>query len=233
MLHHKHKYSVSEPSRLLPSSGMEDVAAEARRMIHIVAEDPGLPRFIRHNAVDLETLLDRYPDLVWERLDAMRRSFLSDLPLVTPCVDYSRCVSVQVFWRYHLRRSRRDFFRTAELYRRHLKILDNPVETLWNDLRRDDPLIPGDHSWLVPIGHISDLNGYQTRNRLRINYDPPYIVMVFPMSRMIRAGVKVREPRGLDAVPARHLQWSPKDVPDERIDGDIPLAALGELRWLP
>lgn len=35
------------------------------------------------------------------------------------------------------------------------------------------------------------------------------------------------------AVPARHVQWSPGDVPDERIDQDIPYAALGGVEWRP
>lgn len=43
----------------------------------------------------------------------------------------------------------------------------------------------------------------------------------------------VREPRGLDAVPARLVQWRAGDVPDERIDLNIPRAALGRIGWRP
>ncbi len=35
------------------------------------------------------------------------------------------------------------------------------------------------------------------------------------------------------SVPARHVQWSPGGVPDERIDLDIPHAALGGIEWRP
>ena len=55
--------------------------------------------------------------------------------------------------------------------------------------------------------------------------------MIFPVAQMQAAGVKVREPRGVDAVPGRILRWSSGDVPGERIDEDIPLAALGDLQW--
>ena len=50
---------------------------------------------------------------------------------------------------------------------------------------------------------------------------------------MKAAGVGVREPRGLDAVPGRFVRWSPGGVSGERIDKDIPLAALGDLEWRP
>ena len=179
------------------------------------------------------SLVTTKPDLVWERLKEVRREILPDLALVSPTIDYSRCVSVQVFWRYHLRPARRGVFRTGELYRRYLESLGNPVEAIWNDLRDDTVLIPADHSWLVPVFRISDLDGAGTRTRLRINDEQPYIVMVFPVERMCAAGVEVREPRGIDVIPSRLLQWSSGDVPDERIDQDIPTAALGGIEWRP
>ena len=55
--------------------------------------------------------------------------------------------------------------------------------------------------------------------------------MIFPAATMRAAGVVVRDPCGLDAVPGRQTQWSSGDVPDEGIDQDIPLAALGSLQW--
>ena len=53
------------------------------------------------------------------------------------------------------------------------------------------------------------------------------------MELMRAAGVEVREPRGLDVVPGRFLQWVAGDVAGERIDEDIPVAALGGLEWRP
>ena len=104
---------------------------------------------------------------------------------------------------------------------------------IWNDLRDDEPLVPAAHSWLVPVTRIAGLDGAGTKRCLRIDAEPPYIVMVFPAAKMASVGVEIREPRGIDAVPARLVQWSPGDVPDERIDQDIPSAALGGLEWRP
>lgn len=56
---------------------------------------------------------------------------------------------------------------------------------------------------------------------------------MFPLSKLIASGVRVREPRGVDAVPGRHLQWSPGVVPHERIDRNVPYAALGGIQWHP
>ncbi|GEM_PF-2934890 len=57
--------------------------------------------------------------------------------------------------------------------------------------------------------------------------------MIFPVEQTLAAGVMVREPSGIDAVPGRFTGWVPGDVPGERIDEDIPLAALGSLQWRP
>ena len=63
----------------------------------------------------------------------------------------------------------------------------------------------------------------------------PFSVPFLPVQQvaMRAAGVAVREPRGVAAVPKRLAQWSSGDVPDERIGDDIPLAALGSLQWRP
>lgn len=93
--------------------------------------------------------------------------------------------------------------------------------------------MPAAHSWLIPACRIAGLPGANIKSRLQLHQDPPYLVMVFPADRMRTANVGVREPRGVDAVPRRLTWWSPRAVPDERIDEDIPLSALGGLEWRP
>lgn len=198
-----------------------------------MVDDPGLPGLVRREADLLKPLVATKPVLVWERLEELRLSILSDLPLIPPTADYARCVSVEVFWRYHLRSARRGLFRTAELYKRHLESLENPAERIWQDLKEAEPLVPAPHSWLIPVSRISGLDGAHTKLRLRIDQYPPYIVMVFPVSKMKANGVEIREPRGVDVVPGRLVRWSPGDVLDERIDQDIPTGALGAMWWRP
>jgi len=37
----------------------------------------------------------------------------------------------------------------------------------------------------------------------------------------------------VDVIPGRFATWSPGDVPGERIDQDVPVAALEALEWRP
>lgn len=61
----------------------------------------------------------------------------------------------------------------------------------------------------------------------------PYIVMTLAVRKMQASGVEIRVPRGVDAIPSRLVRWSREGVPNERIDQDIPTAALGRLEWRP
>lgn len=212
--------------------GVLDAVAEARNFIRVVADDPGLPRFVRREANRLLPVAVAEPELVPSRLDALRTRVLPDLPLWPPECDYARCVSVATFWRFHVAPAVRDFFRHHTEYQRHLEADPDPAFVARAHLG-DGVLVPAPHSWLVPVDRIDGLNGLQTMSLLQLEQRPPYLVMILPVERMLAAGVKVREPRGLDAVHRRFTRWVPGDVPDERIDEDIPLAALGGLRWRP
>ena len=211
---------------------MRDAVAEARDLIQVVANDRGLPHFARHEAGRMLPLAASEPEMVWDRLEALRRRVLPDLPLWPPIFDYVRCVSVATFWRFHLPSVVRGLFRHYIQYQRHLEAHEDPAFMALGHLA-DGVLVPAPHSWLVPESLISGLNGAQTRSRLRIEQKPPYLVMIFPVEQMRAAGVRVREPRGVDAVPGRHVRWSSGDVRGERIDENIPRAALGGLQWRP
>ncbi len=207
-----------------------DAVSEARQLIRIVASDSGLPRSIRVKTRSLNAVVATKPGWVCDRLDELRQSVIPTLPVERPTVDYARCVAVEVFWRYCIRPTRQAFFDTANDYLRYLESMDDPAGVAASDLRLGT-LVPSAHSWLVPPELIKGLDGTATKARLRINYGPPYIVMVFSVEKMVRSGVTIREPRGTDAVPGRLVQWWPGDVPDERIDQDIPTAALEGLEW--
>ncbi len=116
-------------------------------------------------------------------------------------------------------------------YRRYLEAEGDPAAAA----RRDLPagiLVPAAHSWMVPAACIAGLDGRRIKSRLRMfENSPPYLVLLFPVHKMKAAGVEVREPRGVDVVPGRLVRWAPGDVRGERIDKDIPLAALGGIKW--
>ncbi len=154
------------------------------------------------------------------------------MPLWPPKCDYARCVSVEIFWRFHVNRETRGQFRNHTEYRQHLEAELDPARTARSHLS-GEVLVPAPHSWLVPANHLAGLTGIRMRQLLQFEQRPPYLVMVFPVSKLLAAGVQVREPRGIDAVPKRFTQWAAGDVPGERIDEDVPLSALGSLQWRP
>ncbi len=209
---------------------MIDAVTEARQLIRIVAGDSGLPRYIRVEARSLNVAAATKPGWVCDRLEELRQSVIPDLPVAIPEVDYARCVAVEVFWRHYIRPARQAFFDTANDYLRYLEATDDPAGVAAGDLLQGI-LVRSAHSWLVPTELIVGLDGAATKARLRIAHGPPYIVMLFSVERMVRSGVKIREPRGTDAVPGRLVQWWSGDVPGERIDQDIPTAALEGLEW--
>lgn len=209
---------------------MDDVAV-ARQLVRIVAQDRELPKFVTREAASLEPMAASKPGLVCDRLEALRQRILPDLALKPPTCDYARCVSVESFWRHHLRPDRRDFYASAVDYRRYLEAQNDPAAAA----RRDLPagiLVPAAHSWMVPAACIDGLDGWRITSRLRMfGNSPPYLVLLFPVHKMKAAGVEVREPRGVDVVPGRFVYWAPGDVHGEKIDKDIPLAALQGIEW--
>lgn len=211
---------------------MSDVVSQARQLVRIVANDAGLPRFARRQANELVGLAGSQPDLVLDKLEGLRRQVVPRLPLERPTCDYARCVPVATFWLHHIRPERRALFASPEDYRFHLESGADPAATAWSDLE-DGRLVPAENSWLVPADQISGLDGVNIKSLLKLDGAPPYIVMVLSVERMKAAGVAVREPRGVDAIPRRFTMWLPGDVPGERIDQDIPVAALEALEWRP
>ena len=211
---------------------MGDVATVTRDLARVVADDSGLPRFARRQAAELAGLAHSQPERVLDQLEDLRRQVVPDLPLEPAECDYARCVSVVTFWRHHLRPEVQTAFIRAEDYRRWLDAARDPAGVARAHLN-EEVLVPAAHSWLIPARRIDGLSGRQMKARLKLGDHPPYIVMVLPLERLRASGVEVREPRGVDAIPGRFRDWRAGDVPDERIDQDIPVAALGRLEWRP
>lgn len=211
---------------------MPDPAIEARELVRIVSSDVGLSHRVRTRAAALTVLADTNPDLALTRLVELHADVAPALPRAQPTVDYVRCLSVEIFWRFNLEPARKAYFVSPEDYRRAVEADPDPSIRLLADLG-PDPVVPAANSWLVPRTHVAGLAGSQIKVHLNMSQAAPYVVFVWSVARMIDAGVTVRAPRGVDAIPSRLLQWFPENVPDERIDGDLPRMALERIEWRP
>lgn len=212
---------------------MLDAVTQARELIRIVSSDSKLPRSVRRRAGELHELAARQPSLALEGLEELRQRVVPSLTSGQPTCAYARCVSVEAFWIHNLAQERRAVFSTSKICLNWLERQADPEAAAFRDVSPGN-IVPARHSWLVPAADIAGLDGRGLRTRLKLgDGEPPYLVFVFPLLQLLAAGVQVREPRGLDAVPARHVQWSPGGVPDERIDQDIPYSALGGVQWRP
>lgn len=211
---------------------MVDAATQARELVRIVRADTGLPAAVRRHAGALASLAAANPDLAIERLEALRVATLPALAMVPPTIDYARCVSVEVFWRYNLDPLVKEMFVTPEDYRRSIESSREPALRLESDLG-PHPIAPAANSWLVPTTRVAGVSAADMRIQLNFDQPPPYVVMVFSVARMNASGVRVRVPTGIDAIPSRLIQWFRENVPDERIDRDIPRAALERIEWRP
>ena len=206
-------------------------STQARQLIHLVSTDVGLAANIRSQAKALKRYVASNPDLVLRSLEALYDQHAPTLARVPPNSDYARVVPLRGFWVHNVSAGVKVRFGVFANYERHIGSLSSPENRLRADLK-DGHLCPAEHSWMAPWSTLAGMTGVQLRQHLIITASPPYVVMVFPGQLMAAVGVSVRNPRGIDAIPGPSLQWYAGGVPNEKVDGDIPLSALGSLRWV-
>lgn len=211
---------------------MKDAATQARALIRIVKEDHSLSEQVRHRASQLTSLIASDPDIALELLEELHRDTVPNLSMYPPTTDYVRFLGLENFWRFNLDLEVKRRFRYYEVYQSYIRMAPNPAEYLAQHLGTDQ-IVPAINSWLVPATKVVGLTGEQAQRFLNSNQKPPYIVMSFSVAKMKKAGMFVREPRGIDTIPNRLTQWHPNNVPGERIDRDIPRSALAKIEWLP
>ena len=210
--------------------GVLNHASMARELIRIVETDTGLTPETRRKAHALDALAESQSDLALERLDKLCEEVRPTLPVDTPAVDYARCVDVEAFWRYHLKSHSRAIFIRVGDYRAQVESDPDPSARLLADFNIES-FVPAANSWLAPLRDLNGLTGEGMKDWLKLRADPPYVVLVLSVERMHAKGVAVRRPRGVDAIPGRHLKWYSGNVPDERIDQDIPASAVERIEW--
>lgn len=205
----------------------------ARELSRITSKDRGLGSSVQARAADCELLCAQNKSIIaMQRLKELYEEVAPNLPTTTPDVDYARCISLFAFWRHNLAPAIKKRFRRYAPYKSLIEAAVNPEAILTSHLGTD-PIVKAEFSWLIPAQEIVDMTADQVKRRIKIKADPPYVVMIFPKVKMQSFGLEVRQPCSIDTIPGRSTHWRQGDVPDEKIDHDIPRAALGRLEWRP
>lgn len=103
---------------------------QARELVRIVSEDPGLAPRVRRRARRLALLRASNPDLVVEGLEKLRRDTVPSLSVSVPTCSYARLISVETYWRYNLDPATRRRFVTPEDYRSFVDTDPDPAQLL-------------------------------------------------------------------------------------------------------
>lgn len=208
----------------------------ASRLFQMVERDPGLAVDVRQAALNLWAKLSATPDLALDELTKLSLEVAGALPREPTTMDLGRCVSVDVFWRFHLAPDVKAFFVTPEEYSRYLQRAPIPQDRLEADFDWADVAFPQEHSWVCRWEQIEPLDANATRRALGLPNKPPYIVFRLDGASLVGAGVTIRPARSVDAVIGLHTEWDaagPSPGMSEYVDGDVPSSVVEEIRWRP
>jgi hypothetical protein len=211
-------------------------AAEALWMIQMIERDSAVPSAARRRATDLRDLVGTDPDLAWTRLLALAVDVTPGLLRHSPVADLARCTGIEGFYERYLEPDVRAYFRTSADYLHHIERSAAPGATLSSELADATPLIPAVHSWMTTWAEIAALTGLEIRRYLDIRPLPPIVILVMQLAELLKAGVTVREPTALDAVPKHLTEWIPgglRSGGSELIDGDMPRSVVSRMEWRP
>jgi len=178
-------------------------------MVSKAAQDRRLARPVRQRAEELLPIAQSVPGLARQLLSELSDEVCPSLPRTPPTADLCRAVTVSTYFDHHLDPDVRAYYLDAYEYLAHL--LSTDTATVARELQRDlslrEPLFPARHSWLVSCEDIGNLLGTGLKRALGVEADPPFVVFELSRTKMIAAGVTIRQSTALDAVPEWFLQW--------------------------
>ena len=208
-------------------------------MIDLLTADDRLGRRIREFAASQRTYVAAQPDLVARRLvDASIAvaAQLQQLVAQPAAADLCRCVTVAVFFTWHVDSHVRHEFLGHEDYRRFIETQANPEATLLSHLSTDPIVFPAIHSWMIPRNQIHGMDGAQTLRAIQAAGPPPLVIFVLPLRLLRGSAVRVRPPLAVDAIPKANRLYSRFGLAENRtelIDADVPWSVIGGIEWRP
>lgn len=210
--------------------------AEVASLIALIESDNLLPSGVRQRASKVRTLLPDAPELAFDRLERLANDCADRLPAAAPETDLARTVSVETFLQFHARLEVRAAYPTTESYEQALRREVDPDQRLWRDLSDQEVAFPPRHSWMCALEQVDRQPAEEIVRALALEYRPPVILFVLPLSHLLRLGVLIRPARAVDAISQRFTQWSPIGPSPgvlEFVDASVPREAVGDVRWLP
>ena len=205
--------------------------ADSGQLIEMVLGDRMLPDCVHRQVRSMERSEREDSELVVKQLRSIRSRLEQHLEFDPPDCDYARVTPVGALWEFNLSDRCLAMHKSAEAYRVHLLDTTGKAEVPKADMR-EEPAVPGVHSWLIPAEHIKGLSGERIKSLLQLAHDPPYVVFKFSKQLLVEHAVELRPPNALDAACGGHSQWMREAVQGERVDRDIPIEALAEVTWL-
>lgn len=211
-------------------------AAGAKAFAWVIADDKSLDDWIRqraHGLASLDGLTDEQALVELDRLYGEAAPFGIDDEYV-PDLDLMRVVKFDSFLRRMTKQEVQDtFVGSPALYQKAIEAEPDRVE----DDFVDDPrkiILPGEYSWMSPVGAVEEVDPADPFEALKSRQleEPPFIVLEFPVDLTTAAGVRVRPPCPLDAIPGRNWQWERGDVTAEVIDRDLRREACGGVNYV-
>lgn len=208
-------------------------------MIDLLTSDDRVRKEVRDLAAGQRAYVTSQPDLVLQRLDDLALNEARALQAATsqtPPADLCRCVTLPVFFDWHLDPHIRASFNGPEDYRRYIESQGDPAAVLLNELSAEPIVFPAMHSWMIPRSQIAGLDGTQTLRAINAYGPPPLIIFVMPVEFLRHSPVRVRTPFAVDAIPKRNRLYSRSGLGDGRtelIDDDIPRTVVEALEWRP
>lgn len=208
---------------------------EVERLLQL-ADHPTTPSALRTRLSSLRVEAARSPARALERFDLIAARAVAALRVDDPASTLYRAQSLATYLRHCVETSYRSL--DYETFRRRVQRAAEPDALLTSVLDRSGTVFPRKRSWMVAASHvpIRRASGRELMRLLELGQQqPPFVLCVMPLARLLDAGVQVRPPTAADAALGRHNYWNPAGltIGREYIDLDVPGVAVEEVLWRP